>query len=623
MKYSYLLIAACLFAACKQTKPSERIYQYPGLLNVTQTVENTKTYPALFKDKGAWFGFSAANLPQEINGLTGPWLVDYNDRQQVAASLLNVGISSATDCRVDSVTYYPGELWLTASSDEGPISQKAIFADANHVLIECKAPPSAKLNFRSIQINPLAKVSEQDGSVEIFLPPNHQFRLQFSALVNLQVDTNAYSAQSGSNHAYVLISYAADNQTLAPVNFLKEPEEAFGANRRFWNGLLAPIERKDVPPAYQRMAAKCILTLLSNWQSPKGGIKHDGIVPSYAVDYFMGLWAWDSWKSSAALAPIFPELAKNQIRSIFDYQMDDGMVIDCFYSDPAENNARDSKPPLAAWAVDCIFEATGDTAFVREMFFPMVNYYRWWYEKRDHNKNGMCEYGSTDGTKIAALWESGMDNAIRFDGANILKNSEGAYSLNQESVDLNYYLYYEAGLLKKFACLLGLEFKAMTDSVFPSDYFFIDDFFFDRGLDGSFIKRYGCEGYVPVWLQLCSPTQLEKAVTVLTDEKKFSTYIPFPTAAADDPKFRADGYWRGSTWLDQTYYVISGLRISGYRELADQYTEQTFERLEGLLADGMIYENYNPLTGKTLEAPNFSWSAAHLLLMYLEYKSDL
>lgn len=33
----------------------------------------------------------------------------------------------------------------------------------------------------------------------------------------------------------------------------------------------------------------------------------------------------------------------------------------------------------------------------------------------------MCEYGSTDGTLEAAAWESGMDNAIRFDDAKMLK----------------------------------------------------------------------------------------------------------------------------------------------------------------------------------------------------------
>ena len=69
------------------------------------------------------------------------------------------------------------------------------------------------------------------------------------------------------------------------------------------------------------------------------------------MGYFVGMWAWDSWKHAVALSRIEPQLAKNQVRTMFDYQMEDGMVIDCIYSDKKENNYRDSKPPLAAWAV--------------------------------------------------------------------------------------------------------------------------------------------------------------------------------------------------------------------------------------------------------------------------------
>ena len=131
---------------------------------------------------------------------------------------------------------------------------------------------------------------------------------------------------------------------------------------------------------------------------------------------------------------------------MFDYQQPDGMVIDCIYTDPSENNARDSKPPLVCWAVDEIFTHTGDTAFVAEMYPQLLSYYKWWYEKRDHNRNGMCEYGATDGTLEAAAWESGMDNAIRFDNAVMLKNdrADDAWSMDQESVDLNAYLPWSA-----------------------------------------------------------------------------------------------------------------------------------------------------------------------------------
>ena len=64
----------------------------------------------------------------------------------------------------------------------------------------------------------------------------------------------------------------------------------------------------------------------------------------------------------------------------------------------------------------------------------------------------------TDGTLEAAAWESGIDNAIRFDGAVMLKNEgyEDAWSMDQESVDLNAYLALECKLLKKFSSLLKI-----------------------------------------------------------------------------------------------------------------------------------------------------------------------
>ena len=307
---------------------------------------------------------------------------------------------------------------------------------------------------------------------------------------------------------------------------------------------------------------------------------------------------------------------------MFDYQQPDGMIIDCIYTNSAENNARDSKPPLVCWAVDEIFTHNQDTAFVKEMYPQLLAYYKWWYKKRDHNHNGMCEFGSTDGTLEAAGWESGMDNAIRFDNAKMLKNGNDAWSLDQESVDLNAYLAYECKLLKKFAALTGNIFDGPDYSDKVADYFFNDQigWFCDRRIaDGSFIAEPACEGYTPFWTQIASKGQMEKALVLLTDTTKFSTYIPFPTAAADNPKCDPNGYWRGPIWLDQTYQAIRGLRNYGYKELADKYTMQVFDRCQGLTDDAPIHENYGTHNGELLQASHFSWSASHLLMMYEDF----
>ena len=45
------------------------------------------------------------------------------------------------------------------------------------------------------------------------------------------------------------------------------------------------------------------------------------------------------------------------------------------------------------------------------------------------------------------------------------------------------------------------------------------------------------------------------------------------------------------------------------------FTNKLWQNAEGLLKDGEIRENYHPISGKGLNAKNFSWSAAHILLL--------
>ena len=106
----------------------------------------------------------------------------------------------------------------------------------------------------------------------------------------------------------------------------------------------------------------------------------------------------------------------------------------------------------------------------------------------------------------------------------------------------------------------------------------------------------------------------------MLDSTKFYTKVPFQTMSADHPKFNPlNGYWRGPNWLDQAYFGIKGLRNYGYNTEADKATVKLLEGAEGLLIKGYsIRENYHPLTGKGLNAENFSWSAAHIIMLLMD-----
>ncbi len=631
----YLVLMLLSVAGCKSVKEEtiEKRYEYNNIFDIEYTPDNKHKCHGWFTDAGAWMGFTIPQKALWINGFCGPFSLDMSRRQWIAKSACSVSFKSGGTEKFtpDSTCYYPGELYISAHSEYGRIQQRLNFIDSTTAILRIKSDKSDKLNISGEQWGDGVTVSIEQNNVIARHTSGECVVLTFPNDTEIEKNGNNYAATvNGTNYnVNVAISFFTSEKELMIgmqniPNIMNNIDVAIKSNSDRWNGYINKIIRPDMRAEYDRIAVKSIATLISNWRVHRGGLLHDGIIPSHAVDYFIGFWAWDSWRFSAGIAKINPELAKNNIRAMFDYQQDDGMIIDCIYTDPTENNMRDSKPPLVCWAVNEIFSATNDTTFVAEMYPQLLSYYKWWYNKRDNNKNGMCEYGSTDGTLEAAAWESGMDNAIRFDDASMLKNdgADNAWSMNQESVDLNAYLALECKLLKKFSGLLNINFDGPDFSKDVASYFFDENvnFFCDRKIeDGSFIEELGCEAYAPLWTGIATKEQMNKMLNILEDTTKFSTYIPFPTIAADNPKYDKRGYWRGPIWLDQCYFAINGLRRYGHNELADKYTLQIFDRLDGLKESEAIHENYDTHTGECLKAPHFSWSASHLLMLYEEY----
>jgi putative isomerase len=377
---------------------------------------------------------------------------------------------------------------------------------------------------------------------------------------------------------------------------------------------------------------------------------------SYA--WFNGMWAWDSWKQAVAAVDFVPELAKENIKALFDYQREDGMIIDAiFYNKNGANypgerggnwNERNSKPPLAAWAVWKVYEATKDKAFLIEMYPKLVKYHAWWYSHRDNDKNGIAEYGATidklndneENIIQAAAWESGMDNAIRFDtdyGIKVLENKDNkgnvmGYSISQESVDLNSYLYAEKEFLAKMAEVLDNQKDAdkyKKEAVHVKEFIqknMFDKktgFFYDVNIKNKkpLVERgMGSEGFIPLWAGVATEEQAKAVRDNILDVNKFNTKVPFPTASKNNARYKSTKYWRGPVWLDQAYFGIEGLNRYGYSEEAALLAEKIINNGVGITKAGISYrENYDPETGQGLNCTNFSWSAGMIYLLNKEY----
>lgn len=440
------------------------------------------------------------------------------------------------------------------------------------------------------------------------------------------------SRETALGHGFAFSDAELARERAALRSRLDRPAASFEENRRRWDGYLRRLDRALLPcyrrEPYRGLALKCLQTLLLNWRSPAGELRHAGLFPALHDRGFQGFWAWDSWKHAAALAALDPALAKEQVRALFDFQDGAGMVADCVFRDPAVEtpNWRDTKPPLSAWAVWRIVRETGDRKFAQEMYPRLGKYHRWWYAHRDHDGNGLCEYGCSDGTLEAARWESGMDNAVRFDASRLLQNGDKAWSLDQESVDLNAYLCAEKRCLASLADAIDRRDEAAAwrreaDRLQRAlaDRFFdpAAGYFRDRRLgDGGFVAADGAEGWIPLWAGAASPEQAAVVARALADPGRFATRVPFPSLSAGQPGFDpAGGYWRGPVWLDQAGFALEGLNRYGFQAQADAQFDQLLRNAEGLLEpSGAVRENYDPLSGRGLNARHFSWSAAHLLL---------
>lgn len=703
--------------------PKEYTYFKPR----KETDKSGTNYINSFVDLGAWHGYYQPEINnfELYGGFAGPYYIAEEYAANLSDCFNKISIENSLTKEKYSLAeskatfnYYPGKLEQKYILKDFTLKLDLVFASNRTALIKTEIIntsgkelnlniswtgkmynefqnwsdeenryKSTKLNNSLIETENGIKVDFKNRreTWDYMIGEEAEFKITHSSKVDTKVSKDNYISKLNGiiipvNESYN--HYTTETFTFTEDESIKEnkkikdildaPETIFKSNEERWNMYLA---KSIVNPneKYNKIAVKSIETLTTNWRSSAGAIKHDGVTPSVSYKWFNGFWAWDSWKQVVATVHFNEELAKNNVRTLFDYQIqkddkvrpqDNGAIIDAvFYNGDEERggdggnwNERNSKPALATWAVWEVYQVSKDKEFLKEMYPKLKSYHKWWYTNRDHNKNGVAEYGgmvhkfnnSPEEIILAAAWESGMDNATRFDvdgygkddiGVKVFENKDKnnkllGYSINQESVDLNSFLYAEKIYLAQMAEILGeqedsKEFyssasqlkKYINENMFDENTGYYYDLQFDeKGNTKLLVNRgKGTEGYIPLWANVADKDKAKKVVENVLDENVMNTYLPFPTAAKDNPKYNPTKYWRGPVWLDQAYFGIIGLDNYGYKKEAKELTTKLFDRSEGLMGDGAIRENYNPETGEGLHCSNFSWSASIYYLLHNKY----
>ncbi|ELV8721865.1 alpha-glucosidase [Vibrio harveyi] len=246
-------------------------------------------------------------------------------------------------------------------------------------------------------------------------------------------------------------------------------------------------------------------------------------------------------------------------------------------------------------------------------------------------------YRDTSAANMDKLAQAKKDWEVKFNENTNDENKLSGYSLMQESVDQASYWYSDNLYLSQIAEVLGkaekaAEFKAKADDT--KEYinrcmfdeatgFYYDIEVVPGGLSNqcagpTLVKRgMGPEGWSPLFNNAATQEHADKVVKNMLDTSKFnSPKIPLGTASMDNPAYGPDIYWRGRVWLDQFYFGVRGMDNYGYGVEARQMVDKLFKNAQGLTEATPIQENYNPETGAVQGANNFSWSAAHLYMLY-------
>jgi len=340
----------------------------------------------------------------------------------------------------------------------------------------------------------------------------------------------------------------------------------------------------------------------SNLVEPLGRVTHEAMMPS-KVQY-VGIWNWDACFHSLAFRHADPVLARNQLRTMLDCQLPDGMIPDAVYDEAVVADlehplrAEVTKPPIMAWAALKLHETDPDLDFLQEIYVPLVRWNAWWFSMNDDDADGLAQYNHP--------YSSGLDDSPLWD-----------YGMPVESPDLNTYLCVQMGSLALMAEVLGMDAEgamwrrraAAIVRRMIEDYWDEEAGLFRALHDNQPVPVVTPFNLYPLWTGQLPDAIRSRLIAHLTDPNEFWGEYVIPSVARNDPHYDPETMWRGPIWVNINYIFIEALRQVGEHDLARTLLEKTLDLVMGQPG---IYEYYNSETGTppATAAGVFGWTAA-------------
>jgi hypothetical protein len=379
-------------------------------------------------------------------------------------------------------------------------------------------------------------------------------------------------------------------------------------------------------------------------------------------------WNWDSAFCAIGWAWLDPRRAATELARLFRGQWDDGLVPHIVFDPGAEHYepgpatwktidakgaptaARASsitQPPLAATAARIVLERSGGDAEVehtlRAIVEPLERWHAWFATVR-----------TPPGAELPCIvhpWESGMDNAPRWDRplANVVPGAV-EYKRKDDTIvdpserptrydyDRYFWLVAERARLgfappvretepflvedigiASILCRAEDDLAALAGALGQSGEGARrrhatlsaalgirtggDGRAFDRDVKtGELLETRHVATYLPLYAGVVPSDVAARAAGAL------ATALParVPSLPPDDPAFDPRRYWRGPTWVNVNWLLIEGLARTGHGSAAADLAAHTVD----LVRRSGFREYFHPLTGEGLGAHDFAWTAA-------------
>ena len=400
-------------------------------------------------------------------------------------------------------------------------------------------------------------------------------------------------------------------------------------------------------PELELAAQDILLGNLRRGTAEWNGQEYSFVVPSLTGYPFQ--WFWDSCFHAIALIHIDLNQAKAELDTLMSAALTNGFIPHIIFWESEKrdyflsrnlvatinpNFSSTIQPPILAYAVERVYHATGDEAFLQRSLPVLVKYYRWLKENRDPDDDGLLaiiqpEEAGTDCSPkydeilgLTDLSNKGFIEALNkiYSSYELMRSDEigmlNADVFHVEDVLVN--SIYALGL-QSLARLLGnsiesLEFRddaSKTMESLVNKCWDVDtEAFLDlNGLQEIPNRTVTISSLMPIILPDLSPDIVKRLVEKwIISEDHFWLPYPLPSVPASNSKFipgDPHGFiWRGPSWINTNWFITKGLKLHGYQELADDISAKSLACIQ----KSGFREYYNPYTGEGLGAKNFGWS---------------